>query len=576
MTDQKTMGRPLKSLQGLVLSALISIPLFTAGCTVAKEPLKLTAEPGNSAYANYLVGQFAVRHRHMKEAADFLSAVQEQATLSGQFGENLERQLFTVLAGEGRIKEAAKVAAKIKNSDLMASVVLVIDDVAQGNMEAARKKAAEMSSKGLGIYVKPLIHAWSVAALDGADAALETLSDFKKQKGLEALYHMHSALLHEFAGREDKAEDHYKKAAGSANGVSLRLAELYGTMLVKQGRLEDARNIYDEYFNSHPDSLYIQAMLEELNSGVLKQRPKISVEDGIAETLFSLSSSLRSHSTRQAGLIMGRLALHAKPDFPIAQILVAEILETDERFGDANAVYQTVPVTNPYSWSARLRMALNLDDMGQTDEAVDILKAMIAQHPKRLEAQVTLGDVLRHRERFEEAQKAYGKALKLIESDIQPHHWNLFYSRAIALERVKRWDEAEPLFLKALELEPKQPYVLNYLGYSWIEKGINLEEAQKMIEEAVAQRPRDGYIVDSLGWVLYRLGEFDKAVSHLERAVELQPSDPVINDHLGDVYWKVGRNREARFQWKRAKSLNPEENVLLKIEEKLENGLVDE
>ncbi len=575
-TDARTKKHQKKSFKKLMLGAVVCAPLFTAACTTATEPIAQMPEPGKSAYANYLMGQFAVRHRQMKEAADFLSAVQVQTDIPGPLGESLERQLFTVLAGEGRIEEAAKVARDIKLSDLMARVVLVIEDVANDKMVSAQKRAVEMSSKGLGLYIKPLIHAWTIAANEDADAALASLEGFEKQ-GLEALYHMHSALLNQFAGRLDKAEEFYKKAAGGQSGMSLRLAELYGTMLVKQGRMEEAQKVYTDYFRAHPDSLYIQAMLEELNSGVLKDRPDITVKDGIAETLFGLASSLRSHSTRQAGLIMGQLALHVKPDFPIAQILVAEILETDKRFSDANAVYNSVPVTNPFSWSARLRMALNLDDMDEVDEAVRILNDMVKQHPDRLEALVTLGDVLRHRERFDEAQAAYGKALRLIgDNNIKRHHWNLIYSRAISLERLKRWDEAEALFLKALELEPKQPFVLNYLGYSWIEAGLHLEKAQKMIEEAVAQRPRDGYIVDSLGWVLYRLGDYEKAVPHLERAVELQPSDPVINDHLGDVYWKVGRTREARFQWKRAKSLNPEADVLSVIEEKLLNGLMEE
>lgn len=565
----------VSSFKRLLLGALIGLPIFTAGCTTAKEPVAEPVQPGTSSFADYLIGQYAVRHRQMKAAADFLTAVQDDKNLPKMLDDTLERQLFTVLSGEGRINRAAEIAAKLRGHDLMADVVIVVKQVAEKKFDEALVTAQEMPLNGLGVYVKPLVHAWSVAATKDVDSALKVMADLEKQQGLEALYHLHAGLLNDFANRADKAEAHYKKAALGANGMSLRLAEIYGTLLVKQGRGAEAVKVYEDYFKAHPDSLYIQAMLDELESGSLAKRPAITIEDGMAETLFGLASSLRSNSTRQAGLIMGRLALHLKPDFPIAQILVAEILESDDRLQDANEVYRQVPKTNPFSWSARLRMALNMDDLGLTDDAVEILEEMIKQHPDRLEAYVTLGDILRHRERFAPAEKVYAKALKLIGKNVGRHHWNLFYARAITLERLKRWDEAEPLFLKALELEPDQPFVLNYLGYSWIEIGRNMERAQKMIEEAVAQRPRDGYIVDSLGWVLYRLGQFDKAVPHLERAVELQPSDPVINDHLGDVYWKVGRNREARFQWMRAKSLNPEQDVLDVIEQKLVKGLAE-
>src|SRR5690606_33991930 len=147
----------------------------------------------------------------------------------------------------------------------------------------------------------------------------------------------------------------------------------------------------------------------------------------------------------------------------------------------------------------------------------------------------------------------------------QPHQWTLFYFRGIAYERAKQWDKAEADLLQALALFPEQPHVLNYLGYSWVDQGMHLDEAMDMIARAVELRPNDGYIVDSLGWAHYRLGNYEEAVRELERAVELRPEDPVINDHLGDAYWKVGRRLEARFQWAHARDLDPEPDALEEI-----------
>jgi tetratricopeptide (TPR) repeat protein len=135
------------------------------------------------------------------------------------------------------------------------------------------------------------------------------------------------------------------------------------------------------------------------------------------------------------------------------------------------------------------------------------------------------------------------------------------------------WDKAEADFRSALERNPDQPQVLNYLGYSMVEKGINLDEALSMIERAVEARPDSGYIIDSLGWVLYRLGRYDEAVEPMEKAVEIEAVDPIVNDHLGDVYWAVGRTREAEFQWHRALSFEPKEEDAARIRRKLEVGL---
>jgi Flp pilus assembly protein TadD len=210
--------------------------------------------------------------------------------------------------------------------------------------------------------------------------------------------------------------------------------------------------------------------------------------------------------------------------------------------------------------------------MERTDEAIAIVREIASARPDDPVPVSAIGDFLRATERYREAIPEYDEAIRRA-GELKPNHWRLFYTRGIVLEREKQFKKAEADFLKALELQPDQPFVLNYLGYSWIEQGLHLERAQDMIRKAVSLRPNDGYIIDSLGWVYYQLGKYDDAVAELERAIEYRPEDPVINDHLGDAYWQVGRREEARFQWLHSLSLNPEPDVEKAVREKLKTGL---
>jgi len=223
-------------------------------------------------------------------------------------------------------------------------------------------------------------------------------------------------------------------------------------------------------------------------------------------------------------------------------------------------------------YAAQLRIARTLHALERPDESYDLLEELAAAEPARIESLVQLGDLLRRDEHYGRAEAAYSRAVERL-GEPDREHWTLFYARGITFERTKRWPRAETDFLTALELEPEQPFVLNYLGYSWVDMGMNLDQAKGMLYRAVELRPNDGFIIDSLGWVHYRLGEYPDAVEQLERAVELEPGDPVINDHLGDAYWRVGRHREARYQWARALTLEPEEDAVADIEEKLKSGL---
>src|SRR5256884_7100384 len=295
---------------------------------------------------------------------------------------------------------------------------------------------------------------------------------------------------------------------------------------------------------------------------------------GAAEVLYGLGAALGRRGGEDLGLIYLQLSLYLAPSHPLALLSLGDLYEAMKKPELANKTYERVPLNSPLHRNAQIQLALNLDSLEKTDEAKASLEKLIAANPTDLEAIMALGNVLRGRKQFAECADIYSKGVDTI-SRPEKSNWVIYYFRGICFERSKQWAKAEGDLKRALELYPEQPHVLNYLGYSWIDQGINLDEGMKMIKRAVEQRPDDGYIVDSLGWAYYRIANYDEAVKNLERAIDLKPEDPTINDHLGDAYWRIGRKLEARFQWSHARDLKPEPEELPKIDAKIKDGLPD-
>ena len=528
----------------------------------------------DSVMGNYLAGRHARANRDLPAAIQFLMAVLDKDPDNPE----LLRTTFRLMASEGRIDEALDLARRLVAVDGInssAPVALAVGDIKGGRFAEAEQRLAQMPERGLNVFLTPLLRAWILVGLGKPDEAIEALDSLSDKNGFRAMRHLHRGLIQELSGRIEEAEKEYRSAAESADGLSLRLIELLGGLYERTGRPEEARALYQEYLEAQPNSRLLDPAEARLDAGSVPKQTVGSAAEGAAEALFGLASALSQQSPPVASLLLGHLALYLRPAFPLALFMVAGTFEEQDRLEKSNALYRAIDPASPLAWSARLRIASSLDRMKRTDEAVALLKEMALQRSDRADPLISMGDIHRSHDSFEDAVNAYDEAIKRI-GRLQPRHWSLLYTRGIVLERSKQWARAEKDFLKALDFEPDQPYVLNYLGYSWVELGLNLDRARQMIEKAVDLRPNDGYIVDSLGWVRYRLGDFEAAARDLERAVELRPEDPVINDHLGDAYWRVGRRPEARFQWRRALTLEPAPDLRATIETKIERGLTEE
>jgi tetratricopeptide (TPR) repeat protein len=407
-----------------------------------------------------------------------------------------------------------------------------------------------------------------------AKSAADTIDKLTGADWYAIFKDLHAALIFDLAGQKKEAAKRYERAY-KLDPTALRVVQSYGSFLSRQGSTSDALKVFATFDETLPRHPLIVEAVSELNAG--KKLPLLvdTPQAGAAEALYGLGSALGRRGGEDLGLIYLQLALYLVPSHPLALLSLGDLYEALKKPDLANRIYERVPLNSPLLRNAQIQLAMNLDALDKPEEAKAHLEKLIGANPGDLEAIMALGNVLRGRKDFAECANVYSKGVDTLTKD-EKSNWVIYYFRGICYERSKQWPKAEADLKKSLELYPEQPHVLNYLGYSWIDQGVHLDDGMTMIKRAVDQRADDGYIVDSLGWAYYRLGKIDEAVKQLERAVELKPEDPTINDHLGDAYWRVGRVLEARFQWSHARDLKPEPDDLVKIEAKLKSGLPDD
>jgi tetratricopeptide (TPR) repeat protein len=426
---------------------------------------------------------------------------------------------------------------------------------------------------GLGQLIDGLLRAWTQLAMGRMSEALAAFDALAAVPGLEAsaLYHKALALAH--VGDAEGAEAILSGATDGAVRLTARGVFALAQILSQLDRQDEALALLDRVFGEDADPT-LAAMRSALSEGAVLPFDIItSPRDGQAEVFHDIAAALRGEAEDSFTLLLARVAQALRPDHVPATLMTAQLLVALQQYDLAVAAFATVSPEAPQFHMAELGRAEALRASGDTDAARAVLEALAESHGDIAMVHITLGDLLRRERAFDEASRAYDRALELL-GEPQPQHWVVWYTRAITHERESRWEQAEADFRKALELSPDEPHVLNYLGYSLVERRENLDEALEMIRRAVAGEPDNGYIVDSLGWVYYRLGRHDEALVHMERAVELMPTDAILNDHLGDVYWALGRKREARFQWRRALSFGPADDLDMdRIRRKLEVGL---
>ena len=522
---------------------------------------------------NYLAARHAGTERDSAAAAAYYLNVLKADPKNPDL---LGRAFLSVLTG-GDIDQAGKLADRllqVDRTDRIARLVVGVRALKQKDYSAARQNFAQSVRGPVTDLTATLLSAWALAGSGDTRASIDTMDKLSGPDWYSIFKDLHAGLILDLANNKKEAGKRYERAY-KVDPTAVRMVEAYGRYLARGGNKADALKVYGDFNKVLPDHPLIVQEMKAVNDGDKVPLLVDSPQAGAAEALYGLGASIGRRGGEDLALIYLQLALYLEPSHAMALLSLADLYESLKKPDLAIKVYERVPASSPLSRNAEIQLAGDLDQLDRSDEAKKRLDHVIAEHPKDTEAILALGNIQRGRKEFAECADTYGKAIDTIAKP-DKSNWVVFYFRGICYERSHQWPGAEADMKKALELFPEQPLVLNYLGYSWVDQGVHLDDGMDMIRRAVEQRPDDGYIVDSLGWAYFRTGNYDEAVKNLERAVELKPDDPTINDHLGDAYWRVGRTLEAHYQWTQAKDLGPEKEDLPKIEAKLKDGLPDD
>jgi tetratricopeptide (TPR) repeat protein len=551
-----------------------------------------SAPPETSAVGDYLSGRIAASSNDIGVAASSFEGAQAE----GFGAEEVLRGAFFFKIASGDIDGAADLAPEIlanedKEDDDLARLALAARDLKHGDYASAREDLAAKAQVEYFSAAMVIMDAWATAGAEGPEAALKALAA-KDGETFRGFHPLHQAFLFENAGLVDEARTAYQLALMTYGGVVGR--DAYGSFLQRTGDVDAARAHYD-LLAQYPglDRQVAERGLERLKAGKAdKTWVGVTPQKGASVALYSFGAAILQQMADQrdaamkAGFRVGdanydmplaftQIALYLWPDFDHAQRLAGAILNA---YGDnehAIEMLKEIPKSSAFYEQAQIDIAGGLIGLGREAEAEKVLRAA-ARSGKSQEAQFTYANLLASQDRHREAVATYGKLIASLPEDPPEDAWRFLVGRAASLIELDEWPAAEADLKRAVEIAPKEPTALNYLGYSWVERGENIDEAFALIEKAVAIEPNSGAYIDSLGWAHYQRGEYEEAVGHLEHAASLEPGDPTITDHLGDVYWRLGREIEAGYQWKRVLELEPSDKLRKAVERKLEEGLPDE
>ncbi len=549
---------------------LLYSALFTVSCANSSGAAHQIAvvEPVHAPYGDYLMARYATAQADVKSAAKhYIKALARDPE-----NKDLREQAMVSLLFSRQIHEARLLAAQILQDEPNETLAILISiaDAMQRQEYAKVNQILDTVQLGpLNQVAGGLIGAWAYQGQHQNEAALSALANIKDAPLLGDLIVFHKALILADDGQIDAAETAFA-AALQTKMLPYRTSYAWAAWWMGRGEKELAQELVTNRLRINPNEMEAKYLAEKIQTNARAPRPFSTPRQGAAEALYNHAQILVERSIHDWAVIYLELALHVDPDHGVAQDLLGRLYQAQGRGDDALALFANVSKDSPWYVQAKLNSANGLIRNEQTADGIALLQDLVA-HSSSERAKRALATALQIDKQYEAALTIFSELMAQEENNEDA---KLYFAKAVCLERTKRWKQAIPNFRKSLEIEPKQADVLNYLGYTFVDAGENLEEGFSLIRQAIELSPKAGYIRDSLGWAHYRLGQYKEAVAELEIAVALEAADATINDHLGDAYWQIGRKLEAGFQWQRVLSLDPDPAVdIAKIKAKINEGL---
>lgn len=558
----------LKKLLPLFIVIAIAI---TASLSVSEKFEKQIAqtfqpEKKESWVGDYLAGFHAMQNNDYHKASNYFS----DSIQNGKPDNYLQSKTLTLLLVSGKYDEAFDVASKIYKADesAISGLTLIVKNAGKGDFARAAQISEELKKAGQSTIIHQLVYAWTKLGEGNKLAAQDIIEKLHKTGSIPGLTSYHYALISELAGNDAKAEMLYRDIIKQNNYTNAIATAAY-RFFDKQGDEKAKKEIASKFIDSE---------------NFLQYHKISNAKEGIAEAFLGVAGIIMHEYRSDKSAAFFRLALYLNADLQEAKMLLGTILTNEGDLYGANKVLEKIKPESYLKSYARLAIARNYRSMGDDQKAINAYKELLNQENSKLDALVSLGDIERSAKNWEEAVEYYSEAINDFESNLTKEeqksgtpdlsrYWAVYFARGVAYERLKDWEKAEADMRKALEVQPDQPEVLNYLAYTWVDKETNLEEAKEMILKAHEQRPDDAHILDSVGWTYFKLGDLEKAEEYVEYSASIIPYDPTVNDHLGDIYWAIGRKTEAKYQWQRALENDPEEGKIAELKAKLEQSI---